>query len=68
MGKIKCDILKQLRLAKNKTQAQLASEIGVGRTGYTKIENGTQDADTETISKLADYFDVTVDFYWDAKI
>lgn len=62
MGKIKCDILKQLRLAKNKTQAQLASEIGVGRTGYTKIENGTQDADTETISKLADYFGVTVDY------
>lgn len=62
MGKIKYGILKQLRLSKNKTQAQVASEIGIGRTGYTKIENGTQDADTEIISKLADYFGVTVDY------
>lgn len=62
MGKIKYGILKQLRLSKNKTQAQVAAEIGIGRTGYTKIENGTQDADTEIISKLADYFGVTVDY------
>lgn len=61
-GKIKCDILKELRLSKDKTQAQIASEIGIGRTGYTKIENGIQDADTETISKLADYFGVSTDY------
>lgn len=61
-GKIKCDILKELRLSKDKTQAQIASEIGIGRTGYTKIENGIQDADTETISKLSDYFGVSTDY------
>lgn len=62
MGKLKCDILKQLRLSHDKTQAQIAAEIGMGRTGYTKIENGTQDADTEIISRLADYFKVSTDY------
>lgn len=62
MGKLKCDILKQLRLSHDKTQAQIAAEIGMGRTGYTKIENGTQDVDTVIISRLADYFNVSTDY------
>ena len=62
MGEIKCEILKELRLSKHKTQSDVANGIGMGRTGYTKIENGVQDADTETIAKIADYFGVSVDY------
>lgn len=56
---------KQLRLSIGLTQQQLADELGIGRVNYTRYENGTVRPDYETIIKLADYYDITLDELFD---
>lgn len=56
---------KQLRLSSGLTQQQLADELGIGRVNYTRYENGTVRPDYETIIKLADYYDITLDELFD---
>ena len=61
MGRLKTEVLKQLRIDNNETQAQLAEKLGIGRTNYTKIENGIHDPDTDLIAKIADHFKISID-------
>lgn len=61
MTKINQEFLKSLRSELNLSQRDVAFALGVGRTTYTKIENGTQDIDTELLVKLASFFKVSVD-------
>ncbi len=56
---------KQLRLSIGLTQQQLADELGIGRVNYTRYENETVRPDYETIIKLADYYDITLDELFD---
>lgn len=65
MSKVNTIKLKELRKQKMVIQAAVAEAVGLGRTAYVKIENGTQDADTETLIKLADYFGVSIDYLLD---
>lgn len=44
------------------TQAFVANEIGVARTTYTAYENGTKIPPIDTLSNIAELFDVSVDF------
>ncbi len=50
-----------LRKTKGVTQQEIADVIGVSRSTYTHYENGNRKPDLETIKKLAEYFDVSVD-------
>lgn len=61
MNKNYRETIKELRLIKGKTQNELATELNIGRTGYTKIENGRQELDIETAIKLANYFNISLD-------
>jgi transcriptional regulator with XRE-family HTH domain len=54
--------LKQLRIEKGITQQQIANDLGIHYSTYGKYELGQRDTDTETLNKLADYFDVSVDY------
>lgn len=54
--------LKTLRIAKNKTQQDMANYIGVTRPAYTAYEQGNRTPDNETVEKLADFHDVTIDY------
>ena len=53
--------MKLLRKQRKITQEQLAAGIGVERSSIGKYETGTQPS-TEIISRLADYFNVSVDY------
>jgi transcriptional regulator with XRE-family HTH domain len=54
--------LRTLRIAKGKTQNEVANMLGIDRTTYTKYETGDSNPDYSTICELADYFNVTVDY------
>lgn len=56
------EILAKLRTAKKITQADLAKKLGIARTTYAGYENGSRKPDPDTLQKLADVFDVTVDY------
>jgi len=56
------DILKELRLEKDLTQEQLANIFNTGKASISHYESNKRFPDVHTIEKLADYFDVTVDY------
>lgn len=54
--------LKQLRLDIGKTQEELAKILDLPRVTYANYESGRREPDNNTLSKLADYFKVSVDY------
>ena len=54
--------LKKLRKAKKLTQQDLASKINVTHVSISGYESGRRSPDTDTLQKIADYFDVSVDY------
>ena len=53
--------LKQLRIQKGLTQAQLAEMLFVSRSTVAKWENGLGLPNDESLKLLADYFSITID-------
>lgn len=53
--------LKQLRQEKGVLQKDVASYLGVDRTTYVKYERGDSEPNHDILSKLADYFNVSID-------
>lgn len=56
------DRLRNLRNEKDLTQQDLADFLGITRPAYTAYESGRRQPDNETLSKLADFFGVSVDY------
>jgi len=54
--------LRALRLKHKMTQEQLGKKINVTKVSISGYENGTRTPDLETLQKIADVFDVTVDY------
>lgn len=54
--------LKELRKEKNKTQRDVAKFTGYMQTLISKWEHGDREPDIATLIKLADYFNVSVDY------
>lgn len=54
--------LKELREEKHISQAQLAKAIGVGQSTVGMWESGKSVPEYKTLMKVADYFQVTVDY------
>ncbi|EGK13004.1 XRE family transcriptional regulator [Desmospora sp. 8437] len=54
--------LKKLRLEHKLTQEQLGKKINVTKVSISGYENGTRTPDIETLQKIAEVFDVTIDF------
>ena len=54
--------LKKLREARNLTQTKVAHDINISRQSYSDYELDKRQADYETLLKLAEYFDTTVDY------
>lgn len=54
--------LKELRIAKGMTQNELAKVIGYSSLSYARYEKGECEPDISTLCKLADYFNVSVDY------
>ncbi|MBA4536394.1 helix-turn-helix transcriptional regulator [Bacillus aquiflavi] len=54
--------LKELRLERKLTQEQLGKGINVTKVSISGYENGNRTPDTETLQKIADYFNVSTDY------
>lgn len=54
--------LKALRKEKKLTQKELAEKINVTNVSVSGYESGNRTPDTETLQKLADFFEVSTDF------
>lgn len=53
--------LKQLRATKGLTQSEMADLLGITQPAYNRYESGKRKLDPDTLSKLADYFEVSID-------
>ena len=53
--------IKKIREEKSLTQQQIAELINMHRSNYSKIENGQREISVEALSKIAQYFGMTVD-------
>lgn len=53
--------LRKIREEKGVSQAAVAKELGISRQAYNNYELGKREADYETLLKLAEYFDTTVE-------
>ncbi|EAF4051460.1 XRE family transcriptional regulator [Listeria monocytogenes] len=56
------DTLMKLRKSKNLTQSDIAKILGVARTTYSSYEQNRRMPDAEIQIKIADYFDVSLDY------
>ncbi len=52
--------LKSLR--GKKTQQEVADSLGLSRASYSHYENNRVEPDAAMLSKMADYFDVSIDY------
>lgn len=56
------DILKKLRTEKGLSQKELTDRLTINRSTYARYETSSTQPDFETLSKLADFYDVSVDY------
>ena len=54
--------LKNLRTGKGVSQQIVADYLEITRQAYSNYENGNRAPDNETLLKLAEFFEVTVDY------
>ena len=59
---LKFENIRNLREDVDKTQTQLAEYLNVKQTTYSKYELGKINIPVEVLIKLADYYDVTIDY------
>ena len=53
--------LKELRKSENLTQEQLAKNLNISRVNYTRYETNAVRPDFETIIKIADFYNISLD-------
>ncbi len=54
--------IKDIRVRKNLTQAEVANALGVSPVVYSRYETGARQPSIDIIVQLADFFCVTVDY------
>lgn len=54
--------LKELRQKRKISQLKLAMDLGMNQNSISRYENESREADYATLIKLADYFDVSIDY------
>lgn len=54
--------LKQLREKKGISQLKLAMDLSMNQNSISRYETGVREADYATLIKLADYFNVSIDY------
>jgi len=61
------DRLKECRKNINKTQRDVACDLGIAGRSYQNYELGIREPNHETTVKIADYFGVSVDYLLEGK-
>ena len=54
--------LRELREDRGRSPKQVAGELGMSQTGYSKYETGENDIPTVVLRKLALFYNVSVDY------
>lgn len=54
--------LKELRKKKNVSQLKLAMDLQLNQNAISRYETSQREADYATLIKIADYFDVSIDY------
>lgn len=54
--------IKQLRDKNNLSQKRVSESIGVSNVQLSRYESGSRQPDYETLQKIADYFEVSIDY------
>ena len=54
--------LQPLRRQHGISQLKLAMDLGLNQTSISRYESGEREADYQTLIRLADYFNVSVDY------
>ena len=54
--------LKKLRKTRNISQLKLALDLSMNQNTISRYENMEREADYETLIRIADYFDVSIDY------
>lgn len=54
--------LKELRVKRGISQLKLAMDTGLNQNSVSRYESGAREADYATLIRLADYFDVSIDY------
>lgn len=57
--------LKELRKQNNLSQAEIAKILNTSQQNYNRYENGKIEPDLKTLYKLADFFNVSLDYLCD---
>lgn len=56
------NVLKELRTKKHLTGEELGNALNVTKVAISNWENGNRTPDTEMLKKIANYFDVSLDY------
>ena len=54
--------LKELRTERGVSQVKLAMDLNLSQNSISRYETEQREADYETLIKIADYFDVSLDY------
>lgn len=54
--------LKEKRKLKKYTQEEISKKLGISRSAYAYYETGRNEPDLETLKKLADIFETSIDY------
>ena len=54
--------LKELRKSRKMSQLKLAMDLNMNQNSISRYESGEREADYATLVRLADYFNVSVDY------
>ena len=54
--------LKEIRNQLNIPQKDVCASLRIPQNTYSQYENGKREPDSDTLSRIADFFDVTVDY------
>ena len=54
--------LKEIRKKRGITQLKLAMDLNISQNTISRYENGEREADYATLIRLADYFNVSLDY------
>lgn len=57
--------LKELRISEGLTQQELSVRLGISRVNYTRYETDKVRPDYETLIKLADFYNISLDEIFD---
>jgi transcriptional regulator with XRE-family HTH domain len=52
--------IKELRLGLDKSQAEIAKDLGISNSAYERMENGKVDINLKMLERIANYYNISI--------